>query len=103
MSAAGPTTLHIPVEQGTQPMAGAEPAAWFLVVVPVVAVGVWFGLRRSRHARTHPQEHAFRALARRMKLRPREVQAVRVYARSSGIESPVAVLMDPDRLREAIG
>ncbi|MAO19129.1 MAG: hypothetical protein CMJ25_00130 [Phycisphaerae bacterium] len=102
MNATGPTMLHKPVAQEAHQLSSAAPLGWLLVTVPIVGVGVWFGLRRQRHARTHPQEHAFRALGRRMKLRQRDMQAVRVYARSAGIDSPIAVLMDPNRLQEAI-
>ncbi len=101
MNPSVPTTLHKPAEQ-IVPLEGTQSFAWFMIVIPIVAAGVWLGVRRNRQARTNPQEHAFRALARRMKLRQREMHAVRVYARSSGMESPIAVLMDPNRLQDAL-
>ena len=96
-----PTTLHKPAEpialqQQTQAF------AWFLIAIPIIIAGVWLGVRRGRQARSRPHEHAFRALARRMGLGQRDMQAVRNYARTSGIQSPLAILMDPNRLSDAL-
>lgn len=102
MGLGGPTTLHRPVDVPA-PSGTGQAAGWFLVVVPVVAAAVWLGVRRRRFARRYPREHAFRALGRRMGLGAREMQAVRAYALDRGGLSPIGVLMDQQRLDEALG
>lgn len=102
MGLGGPTTLHRPVD-ALLPAGGGQALGWFLVAVPVLAVAVWFGMRRHRFAQRHPREHAFRALSRRMGLGAREMRAVRAYAQNNGGLSPIGVLMDADRLDEALG
>ena len=75
---------------------------WAMVLLPVLALCIWAWFTRQRHWREHPKEHAFRALARRMKLRRSEVEAIRVYAHGATHCSPITVLMDSKKLQEAL-
>lgn len=97
-----PTTLHLDLPSAPT-VSSSSPVAWIAVVVPIVIAIAWYAFHRRRQARLCPDEHAFRALARRMRLRSREVRSVRAYAADVAHVSPITVLMNPALTQEALG
>ncbi|MCR9075516.1 MAG: hypothetical protein NXI07_05700 [bacterium] len=97
MQEAEPTTLHVPAS--TSPAAaetGLIGFAWVAVLIPVVVLVAWYVLRARRLAQLNPEEHAFRSLARRFRLRANQIERVRRYAHEIANCSPLEVLMDDD-------
>ena len=76
--------------------------AWGGVLLPIFALVVWFIFRKRQIAKAYPEEHAFRALAKRMHLRTREIKAVRRFAREQGSCAPIGVLMNEQLLTQAL-
>lgn len=98
-----PSELYIPgasdASTGTSDL-----SQWVLyIAVVVIAIGLgWFGLRAVRDRGVHPDEHAFRSLARRLKLKRSEIDAVRTFARAMDGRKPIEVLMNQHLLEQAI-
>lgn len=103
MSPDAPTTLHIPGQEPDVP-AGAFVlgGAWLLVAFPLVCGLVWFLVLANRRRRVRPEEHAFFALCKRMRLRRGQVAAVRRYAERVARCEPIEVLMNEQMLAQAI-
>lgn len=62
------------------------------------ALSVWLVWRRALER--HPQEYAFRALARHLKIPRAQREAIRAVAASAGA-APVGLLLSPEALRQA--
>ena len=94
---AEPTTLHVPASPSPAAAdSGLIGLAWVAVLIPFVVLCAWFILRSRRMAHLNPEEHAFRALARRLRLRAKQIDRVRRYAHEIANCSPLEVLMDDD-------
>lgn len=103
MQGDGPTTLHTPEPAGPAPYAqGTIGFAWLAAVLPVVVIIVWLVRRAHRDAQQHPEEHAFRSLAKRLRLRPAQVEQIRRYAREVAGCKPIEVLMHDGMLDQAM-
>jgi hypothetical protein len=82
---------------------GSHASIWYAGAALVLLAAGLIVFDRSRRRRLRPEERTFRSLARRMRLKHRQIQAVRRYAKSSGRCQPLAVLMNQSMLREALG
>lgn len=96
-----PTELYRGVAEAA-PQDASHTIAWFAVLLPAIVVFLWQVSRRRQHARMYPDEHAFRALAKRLRLRANEVRAVRDYANSVARIPPIVVLMNDQMCQEAL-
>lgn len=98
-----PTTLHVPNQAQPVPAQSLMSlGAWILVCIPILILIVWVVGRMSRRRRLRPEEHAFFALAKRLRLHRDQVEAVRAYARGAGQCEPIEVLMNEQMLASAI-
>jgi hypothetical protein len=100
-----PTVLHLPEAQTSpESMLSVLPItlAWIGVVVPVLGLVIWFAIRRRKVMLAQPEEHAFRALGKRMHLRARDMKAVRIFATEHASCKPIAVLMNEQLLAQAL-
>ncbi len=94
---AEPTTLHVPASPSpASGNTGLIGLAWVAVLIPFVVLCVWYILRSRQLAQRHPEEHAFRSLAKRFRLRAKQIERVRRYAHEIANCSPLEVLMDDD-------
>ncbi len=96
-----PTELYRGVADA-MPAETTHTIAWFAVLLPILVMFAWQVSRRRRNARLHPDEHAFRALAKRLRLRANEIHAVRDYAKGIARTPPIVVLMNAQMCQEAI-
>jgi hypothetical protein len=96
-----PTTLHIPVQGPIEPQAPILPVAWVASILPIVVGLVWLLALARRRAKVNPEEHAFRSLSRRMRLRRHQVTAVRACALNTRTQ-PIDVLLNERLLQQAL-
>lgn len=102
MSPSAPTTLHTGVLDPIAPP-GSAGVIWYGSAALILFAGSLIVLHRSRRRHVRSEERTFRTLAKRMRLKHKQIQAVRNYANASGRCQPVAVLMNESMLREALG
>lgn len=101
MQTSEPTTLHVPQPPQDHTPAATQSIALLAAIIPIAIGLVWFAILLKRRAKLRPEEHAFRALARRMRLGRSQVVAVRRCARDTRRE-PIDVLMDEQMLHRVL-
>ena len=98
-----PSELYIPGTSDAS-AASSDPSQWIAyIAMVVITIGLgWFAFHVIRNRGVHPDEHAFRSLARRLRLNRSEIDAVRTFARTSNGRKPIEVLMNQSLLEQAI-
>ncbi|MBL4809738.1 MAG: hypothetical protein JKY43_06730 [Phycisphaerales bacterium] len=101
---AGPTELFLPESAGVQDGGSYALLLWGVGVFVIVIATVWG--RAMGQRRIDPRELAFRALSRKLKLSHKQVASLRAMSASSGLGSPVGLLLSPSAIRaidESVG
>lgn len=98
-----PVRLAKPATDAAQTLSASTVNWW--IMIPVILVGIaailTIQLRITRARKLPPEERAFRALARRMRLPSRYRVLVRRLAREPDAPPPVAMLVSDNALRIA--
>lgn len=101
MQMSEPTILHIPQQPQDNTQSPTQTIALLAAIIPIMIGIAWFAILLRRKAKLRPEEHAFRSLARRMRLGRAQVIAIRRCARDSRRE-PIDVLMDEQMLHRVL-
>ncbi len=98
---AGPTELFLPESSGVEDGGSGALMLWGLGVFAIIIGTVW--VRAMGQRRIDPRELAFRALSRKLRLSHKQIASLRAMSASSGLGSPVGLLLSPSAILAANG
>lgn len=97
-----PTTLITPpaIDAQPAPLFGISPAV--LIGIGLLCICFYFAFVYRHRRRIDPRELAFRSICHKMGLTRAQIGRIRKHAVSSGLTSPVGIVMNPDLFARAL-